>query len=116
MAAKRRARSAKDESRPVVTNDFIYDDPQPSGSGSEQNESVLSDTPEEAVRKLRRRPADISPEAASDAAEETAEDRKEKEEKPKVYAGGIILDENLQPVDESGKRPRKGTLSSAGLC
>lgn len=107
MAAKRRARSSKDESRPVVTNDFIYDDPQPSGSGSENNESVLSDTPEEAVRKLRRKTADISPEPMSDAADETAEDRKENEEKPKVYSGGIILDENLQPVEESSRRSRK---------
>ena len=51
MSAKRRLERASDDRRPVVTDDFIYDDPAQSQSGSEA-ESPYSDTPEEAIRKL----------------------------------------------------------------
>ena len=52
MSAKRRLERASDDRRPVVTDDFIYDDPAQSQSGSEA-ESPYSDTPEEAIRKLK---------------------------------------------------------------
>ena len=52
MSAKRRLERASDDRRPVVTDDFIYDDPAQSRSGSEA-ESPYSDTPEEAIRKLK---------------------------------------------------------------
>ena len=56
MGSRRRLDRKTEDRRPVVTDDFIYDDP--SDSNSAQEEAPFSDTPEEAVRKLRRRKAD----------------------------------------------------------
>lgn len=55
VSARRRLDRKKEEDRrPVVTDDFIYDDPV--GSEPDASDTVPhSDTPEEAVRKLRRR-------------------------------------------------------------
>ena len=107
MAGKRRLRRHEEESRPVVINDFIYDDPRPSDSVPE-DESVFSDTPEEAIRKLRGR----QPGETSDPASDSTEDApvsvdSEKDTRPKVYSGGIILDDNLQPVSDPDSKPRK---------
>ncbi|QUA53885.1 rod shape-determining protein MreC [Aristaeella lactis] len=52
MSAKRRLERASEDRRPVVTDDFIYDDPIQPQSGSE-TDSAYSDTPEEAIRKLK---------------------------------------------------------------
>ena len=107
MAGRRRLERKTDDRRPVVTDDFIYDDPRQSFADSE-SDPVSSDTPEEAVRKLRKRTArnDMEPEdkdsrSGSDSEEEAAPER------GTVYSSGIKLDENLQPVYESGKKPRK---------
>ena len=54
MSARRRHESKSEDRRPVVTDDFIYDDPAPAGDADSEKEPV-SETPEEAVRKLRRR-------------------------------------------------------------
>lgn len=101
MAAKRRLGRKAEESRPAVSNDFIYDDPQSSVSES-VDESSLSDTPEEAVRKLRRKTAGNTLDDAPPPSVNQADDEADK--KAKVYTGGIILDENLQPVSDSGKK------------
>ena len=107
MAGRRRLERKTDDRRPVVTDDFIYDDPRQSFADSE-SDPVSSDTPEEAVRKLRKRTArnDMEPEdndsrTGSDSEEEAAPER------GTVYSSGIKLDENLQPVYESGRKPRK---------
>ena len=51
MSAKRRLERASEDRRPVVTDDFIYDDPIQPQSGSE-TDSAYSDTPEEAIREI----------------------------------------------------------------
>ena len=58
-------RGKKEDSRPDVKDDFIYDEPAEVSSG------IASDTPEEALRKLRGESAESleSPEAASAAPE-----------------------------------------------
>ena len=50
MSAKRRLERTSENRRPVVTDDFIYDDPVISHS---ETDSAYSDTPEEAIRKLK---------------------------------------------------------------
>ena len=46
MAGKRRSHQAEPDPRPVAVDDFIYNEPDDSAS------PVVSDTPEEAIRKL----------------------------------------------------------------
>ena len=53
MAGKKRSDRKADDRRPVVTDDFIYNEPDSPAVGAENE--PLSDTPEEAIRKLRRR-------------------------------------------------------------
>ena len=115
MAGRRHLERKTDERRPVVTDDFIYDDPQQSFTGGETN-PVSSDTPEEAVRKLRRRAQqnDADKEEKDSGAESAAEDNPAAE-RGTVYSSGIKLDENLQPVYESGKEPRKAHPLLRGL-
>ena len=43
------SRNKKEDSRPPVKDDFIYDEPKEAAS------DIASDTPEEALRKLRAR-------------------------------------------------------------
>ena len=122
--ARRRLQRKVDNDRPVVVDDFIYNDPDQSAA-EDREAAVASDTPEEAVRKLRRRSGPAG--ADKPAAEGEKPEKEEKagsddaqadseasssENKPetsnKVYSSGIMLDENLQPVyDESARRPRK---------
>ena len=52
MSARRRLERASEDRRPVVTDDFIYDEPTGSVSNKE-TDSAGSDTPEEAIRKLK---------------------------------------------------------------
>ena len=56
MAGRRRQKQKNEEQRPVVTDDFIYDDPKEQPHGDSDSFALNSDTPEEAVRKLRRSP------------------------------------------------------------
>ena len=107
MAGRRRLERKTDDRRPVVTDDFIYDDPRQT-SDEEESGPVASDTPEEAVRKLRKRTLNDGEESAavSGAADSVSEDMPSKE-KNKIYSSGIMLDDNLQPVYESGKKARK---------
>ena len=55
MSARRRLERKTDERRPVVTDDFIYDDPGTAAGNDMPGAEVFSDTPEEAIRKLKRR-------------------------------------------------------------
>ena len=108
MAGKRRQKRKTEEHRPVVTDDFIYDDPQLQSSGGSDSDPVASDTPEEAVRKLRR--SSRKEEKQSDSGEYTAGASLEEtaSKRGPVYSSGIMLDENLQPVyDESEPKPRR---------
>ena len=61
MAGRRRLERKTDDRRPVVTDDFIYDDPQKSYS-EDSSDAGSSDTPEEAVRKLRSSAGQTDPE------------------------------------------------------
>lgn len=84
MARIRRSEQQDKDPRPVAVNDFIY----------EKTDDISSDTPEEAVRKLRGGKADDSSQASDDA--DTIE--KKLPNKRKVYSSGVMLDDNLQPV------------------
>ena len=70
MAGRRRLERKTDDRRPVVTDDFIYDDPHQSYN-EDSSDTGSSDTPEEAVRKLRSSsgqtdPANDDPVGSSD--------------------------------------------------
>ena len=108
MAGKRRLQRQSDKSRPVVTDDYIYDDPDDSKSSVSVNEPI-SDTPEEAIRKLRRRDPDPDSETDHDKPSENSPSGEDSAASASstVYSSGIMLDENLQPVYPSGKKPRK---------
>lgn len=105
---KRRVKGKKDN-RPIVVDDFIYNDPEETVSV----DSVSSDTPDEAVRKLHDSRNDDSSGSAGvpDAGESAAEEylgRKDASAQPWVSSSGVILDgRNRQPVDTRGHRPRK---------
>ena len=109
---RHRVKAAQPETpRPVVTDDFIYDDPDASAPKAEAD----SDTPEEAIRKLRetsgaRDTEDRDRKSAEPLAEEdhisTGTEGEEEPVRGKVYSSGIMLDENLQPIPK-GKRGRK---------
>ena len=94
---KKRGKTPK-ENRPIVVDDYIYNDPEDSGSA----DSVSSDTPEEAIRKLRGR-------SSKEPLEST--EKKEKDEKEsassRIFSSGIMLDENLQPVETAERRSRR---------
>ena len=102
----RRRLERKNDKRPVVTDDFIYNDPDDALS----SETVTaSDTPDEALRKLRKRtsPPVEEPTRPSDA-EALSGNEEEESASPKVYSSGVMLDENLQPIyDEQHPRSRK---------
>ena len=105
MAAKRRLDRQTDDRRPVVTDDFIYDDPSVSGTGGSDS-APQSDTPEEAIRKLRRREKDsVSSASSASLSDETeASESTASSGHQTVYSSGIMLDENLQPVEPPGKK------------
>jgi len=108
MAARRRLERNKDDHRPVVTDDYIYDDPlhaDTSDSGSEP----ASDTPEEAIRKLRRKKPESIDESHSPEHEKptSADTGPDTAEHSTVYSSGIMLDENLQPVRKSDRKIRR---------
>ena len=110
MAGFRKTRKQEKDPRPVVVNDFIYDTPDldPSSPSGEPR----SETPEEAVRKLRGRGGESAPPASSPE-EPSAEAPAAASEDPdvipvtpnkrKVYSSGYILDDNLQPVGKERK-------------
>ena len=121
MPRLRITKRRSEDQRPVVSDDFIYDDP-----GLPVSPDPVSDTPEEAIRKLRGRtpvsdePASDAP--ASDASSSDASVSDAVDDSPsgesdaspsassKVYSSGIMLDDNLQAVQpEGGKKRRSGS-------
>ena len=107
MSARKRSERKTEDRRPVVTDDFVYDDPVSSGTGI-PDAVPESETPEEAIRKLRRRKAeDAGSPASGDEADDASRQDDPSEERPTVYSSGIMLDENLQPVQPAGKKARR---------
>ena len=112
MAGRRRLDRKSEEPRPVVTDDFIYNDPDSSGP-SDSEKAVQSDTPEEAVKKLRRRNTDSTHLTLSDSESDDADPSEPTSESSapsahsRVYSSGIMLDENLQPIETKNKKSRK---------
>ena len=102
MARIRRGQQPPQDPRPVAVDDFIYEE-------TEEPSSVpQSDTPEEAVRKLRGRHAQ-QPEQEIDSSsgkEDSGYDDGSHvvPNKRKVYSSGVILDDNLQPVGKVRKQ------------
>ena len=104
-----RPREEKKKDIPVVSDDFIYDEPEDNTSAA-----VVSDTPEEALRKLRGKPdgdssAGIKPEEVSEKNEKTAEAMRAFGKKARASAT-VLLDDDLQPLPSRrrsrGSHPR----------
>ena len=109
MASRKRPDRKSEDRRPVVTDDFIYDDPEAAGTAGSEAEPV-SDTPEEAIRKMRHRKQDAeagSTEKRSSPDTDSAAGTDSAESSSTVYSSGIMLDENLQPIYPSGKKVRR---------
>ncbi len=101
MALFHRGKQPEKDPRPVAVNDFIYDTPDDTDSVSSNSE-----TPEEAIRKLRSRKAPEQSEP--DVPADNPPVREEIEtpvvpNKRKVYSSGYILDDNLQPVGRESR-------------
>lgn len=108
MSAKRRS-DKKEDRRPVVTDDYIYDDPDSALTSGSENGPV-SDTPEEAIRKLRGKkniPIDENDSSAPDSDSDDSPAEESSGTSSTVYSSGIMLDENLQPVYPAGKKARR---------
>ncbi len=109
MPERRRHAKDKKDSRPIVVDDFIYNDP----VESVPVDSASSDTPEEALRKLQdgRGEEPSGQESSTESLDSAAENylgRKDASAQPWVSSSGIILDgNNRQPVDTMGRRPRR---------
>ena len=105
MARTRHDRKTEKNSRPVAVDDFIYDtsDELPDSSDSA---AANSETPEEAIRKMRGRlkseTSDTSDVRTSET--ESAENDASSSNKRKVYSSGIMLDDDLQPIRREKKR------------
>ena len=103
MSARRRLKRVTEDARPVVTDDFIYDDPAESAEEPDA-EGTPSDTPEEAVRKLKRRSGESIPDSETDpeasGGSDSSSDRK-------IYSSGIMLDDDLQPIENAAPKSRK---------
>ncbi len=113
MAGLRRRKKTEAVERPVAVDDFIYDEPE---EGTDTL-SAVSDTPEEAIRKIRKGKTPVQRDAygvdseeesastdAADGAEDLSQEQAEKAEGRKVYSGGIMLDNDLQPIETEGRR------------
>ncbi len=114
MAGKKRRERPDNDPRPIVVDDFIYNDPDGLEGGAD---AVPSETPDEAIRKFRGKAKEESP-APENAEEPDASEavpKKKEPPAPKVFSSGVILDENLQPVDVKGRKPRKEHRLLRGL-
>ena len=120
MARFKRQNKAQD-TRPVVSDDYIYDD-------TSSGENIVSDTPEEAIRKFRGRYSSDKSEdkaeplssdtgkkeagndqAVPDSADQdpaSSDDMSDKDHPKHIYPGGVYLDENLQ-AHRIGKHPHR---------
>lgn len=118
MSARRRLERKTDERRPVVTDDFIYDDPGTAAGNDMPGAEVFSDTPEEAIRKLKRRRT--GHQAGADDTERNTEEPASEKIQPSrektISSSGIVLDENLMPVGSSNKKERKAHPILRGIA
>lgn len=108
MAGRRRLERKTEEPRPVVTDDFIYDDPSVSGpDGADLHPE--SDTPEEALRKMKRRrkgtPADDTGDISSP--DPVLPEGSAPASRLFTTSSGMKLDDNLMPVEDSGSSGKK---------
>lgn len=94
MARTRRRQQPDNDPRPVAVNDFIYEE------SDDLTESLQSDTPEEAIRKLRGRSAsDAENDAFSDSPSASDDSNRKKAD-----SYDTLLDENTKPARRA-KRP-----------
>ena len=115
--ARFRSRRPEKEEKPVVSDDFIYDEP---------SEPSASETPDEALAKLRGKPVEEPSAAPADEApgtdsDQAADDSGAADEKPaarpkRVTSSGIVLGDDLKPVS-APKRERRShpVLRGIGL-
>ena len=99
MARLRRGQKPEKDPRPVAVNDFIYD--MPEDHGSADSDVPHSETPEEAIRRLRGRSGEERPETPDPSESSPSPDSADDPVVPnkrKVYSSGYILDDNLQPI------------------
>ena len=131
---KRRLKTQPEPPRPVVTDDFIYDNP----DDVSPKDPVGSDTPEEAIRKLRgasrsgdapKEPGSEKPVSNKTSSEdfsgveedhlstgtENTGDEGDSSKKGRVYSSGIMLDDNLQPIHTSKRRKAHPVLRGIAL-
>ena len=92
MAKLHRGKTSENDPRPVAVDDFIYDNP------DDTSDTPVSDTPDEAIRKLRGRTESAASDESSDPEKIGIELNRIKPNKRKVYSSGVILDDNLQPI------------------
>ena len=106
MAKLRHGQKPDKDPRPVAVNDFIYDssDDSPSSAGTDSG-SFHSETPEEAIRKLRgRSEAEKKDSSSGVSLSDDSDEIPVVPNKRKVYSSGYILDDNLQPVGRERRR------------
>ena len=107
MSARRRTDRKSEDRRPVVTDDFIYDDPDLTGL-EDADPAPSSDTPEEAVRKLRRRTREDVPDLSeNEETSGTADTTEETSPSGRLFSPGVMLDEDLQTAAAPKKKARR---------
>ena len=104
MAGKKRRERPDNDPRPIAVDDFIYNDPDEAGGDSLP---PVSETPDEAIRRLRGRAKEEPAAPKAETPEVPEKGSASAASAPKVFSSGVILDENLQPVDVRGRKPRK---------
>lgn len=108
MAKLRHGQKPDRDPRPVVVNDFIYDNSDDNlSSDAGGSDSLRSETPEEAIRKLRGRSEAEKADSSSSSdvsSSDSGDDIPAVPNKRKVYSSGYILDDNLQPVGRERRR------------
>ena len=98
MARLRHKKISGNDPRPIAVDDFIYDPAE-----SDSPETPASDTPEDAIRKLRSRAASKPDETSG--TEGDAPEIGSRENKRKVYSSGVVLDDELKPVAREKRTP-----------
>ena len=109
MSRFKKGDPSSSDNRPIQVNDFIYNDP----DDSSDDTGIQSDTPDEAIRKFRGRPKENDEPVSAPSDSETSQNdegfipQKKDPSQRKVYSSGVILDDDLQPIDVQGHKPRK---------
>ena len=110
MAARRRLGQNKEDHRPVVTDDYIYDDPL-HADDVDSDSGAVSDTPEEAIRKLKRKKAaslSDSPSSTDDEKKDPAGSESDASSGASgLYSSGTGSDEDSLSVPSGHKKNRR---------